>query len=73
MIGVEVMSVTLALDLDLTSGLEDVDLGDPVGFISQPNANRSTAGGSRVEEIIGELEYGGRLRVVAEVGNSLGR
>ena len=59
MMGVGFISVVLALDLDLTGGLEDVDPGDSVSLIPLPNANRSTTGGSRVEEIVGELEHGG--------------
>ena len=63
MMGVGFISVSLfaALDLDLTGGIEDVDSGDPVGLVPHPNANRSTTGGSRVEEIISELEHSGRF------------
>jgi len=59
--GVGLISVVLALDLDLTSGLDDIDSGDPIGLTPLPNANRSTAGGSRIKEIVSELEHGRRF------------
>jgi hypothetical protein len=58
MMGVGFISVVLALNLDLTGGIEDVDPGDPVSLIPLPNASWCTTGGSWVEEIIGELEHG---------------